>query len=68
MTSLLRWTTDKPSKPGFYWYQPPGRRARIVEGAMEDHHGLYIVTTGMRLEDMPPDKIEWAGPLTKPPR
>ena len=29
MTQMeFKWTTDKPSKPGFYWYQPTGMRAR----------------------------------------
>jgi hypothetical protein len=65
--ALMTWSTDKPTTAGWYWYQPPGRRARIVEVAMEERHVLYIVHTGMRLKDLPPDEIEWAGPIQEPP-
>ena len=67
-TTLMTWTTDKPSKPGFYWYQPPGMRARVVEVQSDARHTLFVVHTGMRLMDLPLDEIEWAGPLEAPPR
>ena len=31
-------------------------------------HNLFIVHTGMRLQDFPSDEIAWAGPLEEPPR
>jgi hypothetical protein len=69
MTQMeVKWTTDKPSKPGFYWYQTPGMRARVVEVQSDTRHNLFVVHTGMRLMDLPTDEIAWAGPLVEPPR
>ena len=65
---ILTWTTDKPSKPGFYWYQPSGMRARVVEVQSDNRHNLFVVHTGIRLMDLPADEIGWAGPLVEPPR
>ena len=48
--------------------QPPGMRARVVEVQSDTRHNLFVVHTGMRLMDLPPDEIEWAGPLVEPPR
>ena len=79
-TTLMTWTTDKPSKPGFYWFKPPGMRARVIEvqelrvnerekaivNDRDARHDLFVVQTGMRLMDLPPDEITWAGPLEEP--
>ena len=68
MTTLMTWTIDKPSKPGFYSFRSPGMRARVVEVQSDTRHNLFVVHTGTRLMDLPPDEIEWAGPLVEPPR
>ena len=43
-------------------------RARVVEVQSDARHNLFVVHTGMRLMDLPPDEIEWAGPLVEPLR
>jgi len=48
MVSPLNWTTDRPTKPGWYWYQPPARRTS-VEVQVDDHRSLYITHTGNAL-------------------
>ena len=64
MVSSLTWTTDRPTKPGWYSLVSAARTARqFVEVQVDDHRSLYMTHTGMRLQDMPPDEIEWAGPL-----
>ena len=27
----LKWITDKPTKPGFYWMKVEGMRSRVIE-------------------------------------
>ena len=45
-----------------------GGGARVVEVQSDTRHNLFVVHTGMRLMDLPPDEIEWAGPLVEPLR
>ena len=66
MTSLLAWTTDKPTKPGFYWMKAEGMKSRVIEIKADQHHGLYIVQSGRALADMPEHDRAWAGPLEEP--
>lgn len=63
----LKWTTDKPTQPGFYWMKAEGMRSRVVEITTDEHHGLYIVQTGLALTDIPEHDRAWARPL-EPPR
>lgn len=50
----LRWTTEKPTKPGFYWLRPknkPPRTVRVTEKTIASMYGIGG---------------EWAGPLEPP--
>ena len=78
----MRWTTERPTKPGYYWFKDPGyywfKDPRYYW--FKDHPRIayivyvYISGTGMRVDngkDMN-DPIEdykdgeWAGPIPKP--
>ena len=45
----MTWTTDKPSKPGFYWMKASGARHRVVEIGHDGRLGLYVVHLGRTL-------------------
>ena len=61
------WTSDKPSKPGFYWYQTPGQRARVVEVVRDSQlKWLYITQTGAVVDELREGDYRWAGPLVQP--
>ena len=64
-TSAMKWTTDKPTRPGFYWNQGEGTKQSIFE-VRDDGHGLYIVQTGKALIDVQEDEYRWAGPILEP--
>jgi hypothetical protein len=70
--SDLNWTTDKPTKPGWYWYRSKRDRLQIIE-LIEWNNELRTigVSPGMypHLEThrVPYGReAEWAGPLTPP--
>jgi hypothetical protein len=67
MPNGLTWSTDKPTTPGFYWYQAPGQRARVVEVVYHSEtNGLYITETGAVVNELQEDEYRWAGPLVQP--
>lgn len=57
----LRWTSTKPTQPGFYWNQGYGTRKRIFE--IRDDGRLRIAQTGKLLSDVAEDEYRWAGPI-----
>jgi hypothetical protein len=68
----MTWTTEKPSKPGWYWYRSPTDRVQIIElvewnnelravGVSPDMH-LHLETHRMPHAS----DAEWAGPLPPP--
>lgn len=64
-----KWTTEKPTSPGWYWYRkdPPAAPTLIYCGAAWDHlvdfAGLAEPVTFMTDHLM---EGEWAGPLESP--
>jgi hypothetical protein len=64
----LVWTTDKPTKEGWYWLKTDtvkGVVAVITGGGKNDRCRLWIVLHGhpVRISDV---DGEWAGPLEEP--
>jgi len=58
MPEALTWTTDKPSQTGFYWYQTPGQRARVVEVVSDSQmKWLYVAQTGAVVDELKEDEI-----------
>ena len=68
----VNWTTDKPTKPGWYWYKSQRDRMQIVD-LIEWNNGLRVIgiAEGMYSQLVThrfpygPD-AEWAGPLDSP--
>lgn len=65
---FLRWTTERPKEPGWYWYRDKVRREPIVvtydpikNYAREGHLGHPL--DKLAAEYKP---IEWAGPIPEP--
>ena len=60
----MRWTTDGPLKPGFYWARVLGKPPVIIEVRGDSLARSY---------SFPPDyrqhghQVEWCGPLEPPP-
>ena len=67
MSSPLTWTTDKPTKPGWYWYKAWDTRARVVEVVESDlRRRLAVARTEALVDELEEDKYLWAGPLEEP--
>ena len=65
---LLVWTTEKPTKPGQYWYRDKGLPPDIivVEGDGSDKEPL-IVRWECASDELVENIIgEWAGPIPAP--
>jgi len=63
----LIWTPDKPTKPGWYWFQMRAMRPHVVEVVREqDSHRLAVALTGAYVDDLEPEYYQWAGPLEPP--
>jgi hypothetical protein len=66
------WTTEKPSKPGWYWYRSKRDRLQIIEliewnnelRAIGVSQGMYSHLEAHRVPYGP--EAEWAGPLEPP--
>jgi len=68
----LEFTTDKPTKSGFYWYYPHGAdRPVVAEVIRSIMHGnqlwLYSYGPVRAVADERPDTL-WAGPIPPPTR
>jgi hypothetical protein len=67
--ATMNWTTDKPTKPGWYWYRRSGSSEALLV-----HHGFacdqIVELPGVdepvtfRTENI--DNGQWAGPLEPP--
>lgn len=51
----MRWTNDRPTEPGYYWFQRRNGRGEWVEACIE-----YVPIYD--LEDQRPDAGIWFGP------
>jgi len=58
-----RWTTEKPTKEGWYWWRNPFGEISIVE-AVSAHHSTQMYVNGHPVGYV---QGEFAGPLTPPP-
>jgi CheY-like chemotaxis protein len=70
--SNLIWTTEKPTKPGWYWYRSQRDRVQIIElidgnkelRTIAVSPGMYSHQETHRAPDGP--EAEWAGPIDPP--
>ncbi len=63
----VTWTTDTPTKPGWYWSQMRGGRPQIVELVRElDSDRITVGQTGAYVTDLEAENHRWAGPLMPP--
>ena len=62
----LAWTTERPTKPGWYWNrgQFNGNTVKVIHFIDDDGDGPYIATS----EDLALNALdgEWAGPVEPP--
>lgn len=59
----LIWTTDQPTKPGWYWQRRPhfkGEGAHIVQ--VRNYVGKLCIMNW----EIPNKDVEWAGPIPEP--
>jgi hypothetical protein len=65
-TAAMNWTTDKPTKPGWYWYRGEcdGHTVKVIHFIDDDGNGPYLATS----EDLALNDLdgEWAGPVEPP--
>jgi hypothetical protein len=61
------WTTETPTKPGWYWSQTRGGRPQVIELSLElDSRRLTVTQTGAYVGHLEADNHRWAGPLLLP--
>ena len=58
----MKWTTDKPTEPGWYWIKTP--TGISANGYVDYFDGELIGLT--RPEEFP-SSTKWAGPIEEPP-
>lgn len=76
ITTRLKFTTDAPTEPGYYWVRAkPGEPMLMAEVREFEHVGLRFSTNGFRFGGMTHPGIgldvvgvdfEWAGPIPMP--
>lgn len=76
MPPMLTWTTEKPTKPGWYKYRAISRlqeqTVHVVVELCMGHYGLFVAQFGDSLlalsERLPLDSMlgEWARPIAPP--
>lgn len=54
------WTTEKPTKPGFYWFLPIGKSTPCVYRITEDLKVAWFLISVDEIEG------KWSGPLEPP--
>ena len=62
----MTWTTEKPTKPGWYWYRGEcgGHTVKVIHYIDDDGDGPYLATSeDLNLTDL---DGEWAGPVEPP--
>lgn len=55
----VQWTSDKPTKPGWYWYRKAGEGPHYADFSHTSGGDIYLVTFDGAAG-------EWAGPLEPP--
>ena len=65
----MNWTTERPAKPGYYWWRHgPDRLAHSVkvtmeqDGALQTHPPEQLIDAGLCVDT----SGEWAGPVEHP--
>jgi len=67
MGRQLVWTTDTPTKPGWYWSQMRAGRPHVIELMPDlDSGRLTVAQTGAYVVDLEAENHRWAGPLLQP--
>ena len=67
MTSLLTWTTDKPTTPGLYWYRGSVSNGNTVITQVYDSETVICAAFMNDVwEEVGLISGEWAGPLELP--
>ena len=63
----LVWTTDTPTKPGWYWSQMRAGRPHVIELMPGPDPGrLTVAQPGAYVVDLEAENHRWAGPLLQP--
>lgn len=63
----LTWTTEKPVKPGWYWWRYGARRKASVMHITQGHvQNMEVFTVGMFAMFINEVPGEWAGPIDPP--
>ena len=66
----MNWTTEKPIRPGWYWFRPLADLAAEPEMVQvyEDNGVMYLTWPDDRTEELTNVRGEWAGPITGSPQ
>lgn len=63
----MQWTTEQPTKPGWYWMRDTGpRRVRMGEQRRIVYVRNYVGALCIDNWQIPDSDTEWAGPLPEP--
>lgn len=67
----LRWTSEKPTESGYYWYRRDGGHGIAGVYAIDGVLRIYIRTSGSWGNTFDEfydgyEHVEWAGPIPKP--
>lgn len=62
------YTTDRPTKPGVYWFLEPGEKDTICDVVITNNGAEveFFGSSGCVPVDIIGDKCLWAGPITHP--
>jgi len=63
---VLSWTTEKPTKQGWYWWRMKQSAPAVTE-LVTRYGELFDEFKKHSISDYPDGQIEWAGPLEPPP-
>ena len=63
----MTWTTDTPTKPGWYWLQAHQMKPRVIELiAEQEPQRLLIADSSTPVDALEGGIYRWAGPLDAP--
>ena len=63
----MTWTTDAPTKPGWYWFQVRRMKPRVIEVIAEhEPERLLIAESSTPVDVLAGSIYRWAGPLDPP--
>ncbi len=65
--SDLKWTREKPTVPGFYWFRDLGMNPSVVEIGADIDAGHVCFVGSENCSHTAEMDCEWCGPLTPPP-